>query len=123
MLSDGYVRVLRRVWNFVRFVVVQAIAANRPRTACADAPGMVPHKCVAFLAALFRQILDILVPCHHSVVGLGTEDPGMTAVHRTSLTTFKNELVRRGTRLRVRAELLIGEVQRHDWRLRVDTIR
>lgn len=54
---------------------------------------------------------------------LGAEYPGMAPVHGASLSALEHELVRAGILLRVGAQLLFRQVQRHDRSLPCDTIR
>ena len=44
-------------------------------------------------------------------------------MHSARLSTFENELVGRGIGLRMRAKLLIWQIERHDGGLGVDAIR
>jgi hypothetical protein len=71
---------------------------------------MSAYEGVSFLTALLSKDLDVVVPCHHGLVRLGSEYPSMAAVHGSSLATFDNELMGRTSRLGPRAKLLVGQV-------------
>jgi hypothetical protein len=54
---------------------------------------MAAHESIAFFAALLSQSLDIVIPSIHGLVSFSTENPGVPAVHGSSLATFDDKLV------------------------------
>ncbi|PNY29181.1 hypothetical protein TCAP_00901 [Tolypocladium capitatum] len=124
----GVQRLWPRLWVNVHLVrreglvvvlVDDAVTARRAARGLAQAPGVGAHKLAAFLGRLLRQGLDILVPGHHGVMALGAEDPCVSSVHRARLAALEDELVGRSALGRVRTKLLLRQVERHDWGLRL----
>ncbi|PNY29179.1 hypothetical protein TCAP_00901 [Tolypocladium capitatum] len=52
-------------------------------------------------------------------MALGAEDPCVSSVHRARLAALEDELVGRSALGRVRTKLLLRQVERHDWGLRL----
>jgi hypothetical protein len=108
----------------IRLVLLKAIAAEAASTlaVAADAPSVLAKESNTLLASLLGQSLDVLVPSQHGLVAFGAEYPAVSLVHTTRLTTLEHELGARRTDVRVRAELLVSEVERHHRRLGVDLV-
>lgn len=124
-LTNGLVDDARlgRIGDLVSFVLLKTVTADAIAVAVlADAANVLTNESVAFFGSLLSQNLDGFVPSHHSLVRLSAENPVVAAVHATALAALEHEFVRRGTGLRVRTQLLLGQVQRHNWRLRVDLV-
>jgi len=85
-----------RVWYLVCLVVLEAITADAMSTlrVTTDASGMLTDESVALCTSLFGQDLDRLEPGQHCLIRLCTENPGVTTMHASRLTTLKHELVR-----------------------------
>ena len=65
-----------------------------PVAARAEAARVPAHERALFLARLFGEGLDVVVPGQHGVVGLGAEDPGVAAaVDAARLPALEDELV------------------------------